>query len=525
MLARPDYNLFLHDSTPWLVCSEDDNALPVVTALAETMRLQPGSIGRRLLVRADRDQKPLARSSKGDPVICTVFPPVNSEMLTIAVNRVAMAIVREHQSRGGVLLHGALAARPLFLSENDSGEKAVKAVLLVGPGNAGKTTASNRLPLPWRALSDDAALVLRDRHGQYWAHPWPTWSRFYSSNGNPGPGGSWNVQQAVPLSAVFFLSQSSRDRVEPFQPTDTMALLMDAAQQVGKSMIFYMQDDEIRAIYQEQLNAVEMLARTVPAFTLHISLTGRFWKEIESVLLNRKTKQKQFNSRFDKRLSIPGEKQIFKRSDNDVSYMVYTGPSMNPILREPDLLKLQPYKDRFVKCGDVICFKAPENGRLIVHRVIRVDSKGIRTRGDNNTRTDPYLLQPGDIIGQVVWAQKDSRHRRIYGSTTGVLTGYYCQSRRLISRPILRSLHGLYRAMANTGLFRLLLPSRLFPRVYVFRSGQLCIVKCLLGRRVIGKYDNRKGIWQIDRPYRLFLREAALPQPGLEFSQELRPKA
>ncbi len=512
MLARQDYNFFLHDSTPWLVCAEDDNALPVVAALAETMQLQPGSSGRRLLVRADRRQKSTARSSVHDPVICTVFPPVNREMLTIAMSRVAMAIAREQQTRGGVLLHGALAARPLFLSENDSKEKAVRAVLLVGPGNAGKTTASNRLPPPWRALSDDAALVLRDRNGQYWAHPWPTWSRFCSFNGNPGPGGSWNVQQAVPLSALFFLSQSSRDRVEPFQPTGTMALLMDAAQQVGKSMIFYLQDDEIRANYQEQLKAVEMLARTIPAFTLHISLTGRFWKEIESVLLNRKTNQKQVNPRFDKRLSIPSNKQIVKRSDNDLNYMVYTGPSMNPILREPDLLELQPYKDRPVKCGDVICFRAPENGRPIVHRVIRVDSKSIRTRGDNNTRSDPYHLQPGDIIGQVVWAQKDSRRRRIYGSTTGVLIGYYCQSRRLISRPLFRLLNGLYRAMANSGLFRFLLPSHLNPRVYVFRSGQHCIMKCLMGRRVIGKYNSRDDIWDIKRPYRLFLRESSLPR-------------
>ena len=524
MFTRQGYNLCLNDSIPWLVCAEDDNAALVVARLAEVMQLQPGTNGRRLLVRADRHQKPMTKSSHHDPVICTIFPPVNSEMLAIAMTRVAMAIAREQQVHGGVLLHAALAVRPFFRFENECGEKAVKGVLLVGPGNVGKTTASNRLPPPWRALSDDAALVRRDRFGQYWAHPWPTWSRFYSFDGNPGPGGSWNVQQAVPLNALFFLSQCSRDRVEPFQPAGTVALLMDAVQQVGKSMIFHLWADEIHANYQEQLKAAETIALTIPVFRLDITLSGAFWKEIEYVLCNSKMSQKRFKPSFDNRLSVGGDNQIQKGSDSNMYHVVYTGPSMNPILREPDLLELQPYKTRPVKCGDVICFKAMENGRPIVHRVIRVDDQGIRTRGDNNTRTDPYLLQPTDILGQVVWAQKDLRRRRIYGSTAGVLIGYYCRIRRSISRPLIRLLHRLYRAMANTGLFQLVLPSHLYPRVFVFKSGQHCVMKCLMGRRVIGRYDNRKGIWRIDRPYRLFLHEAALPQPRAQLREKFWPK-
>ena len=36
---------------------------------------------------------------------------------------------------------------------------------------------------PWRSLCDDATLVVRDASGRYWAHPWPTWSRFYTLDG------------------------------------------------------------------------------------------------------------------------------------------------------------------------------------------------------------------------------------------------------------------------------------------------------------------------------------------------------
>ncbi len=134
-------------------------------------------------------------------------------------------------------------------------------ILLAGPGTVGKTTASNRLPPPWRSLGDDAALVVRDADGCYWAHPWPTWSRFYSADGSPGPGGSWDVQRAVPLRAIFFLSQSPNDRAEPLNSTQAAALLMEVVQHVSRSMTQHLPDDETHALYQEQLAAVEALAR------------------------------------------------------------------------------------------------------------------------------------------------------------------------------------------------------------------------------------------------------------------------
>jgi len=55
-------------------------------------------------------------------------------------------------------MHGALV--------DYSGSGFVRA----GPGTVGKSTASRRLPLPWRSLCDDKTLVVRDRKGRFWAH-------------------------------------------------------------------------------------------------------------------------------------------------------------------------------------------------------------------------------------------------------------------------------------------------------------------------------------------------------------------
>ncbi|MBU0493861.1 MAG: S26 family signal peptidase, partial [Chloroflexi bacterium] len=194
-----------------------------------------------------------------------------------------------------------------------------------------------------------------------------------------------------------------------------------------------------------------------------------------------------------------------------VLHVVYTGPSMNPTLAEPDLLEVVAYGERPVQPGDVVYFQPPEGGREVVHRVARVTPSGVYTRGDNNPQEDPYLLQPADIIGQVVAAQRGVTRRRIAGGRRGVLRGVACRPRRMVNRGVSRLLHSAYRALADIGLFRRLLPTGLRPRVFAFQARNQTFLKLLMGRRVVGQYDTRENEWRIRRPFRLLVDEASLP--------------
>ena len=165
-------------------------------------------------------------------------------------------------------MHGALAERDGI------------GVILAAPGGAGKTTASNRLPAPWRSLCDDTTLVVRDPQGNYWAHPWPTWSRFMDG----GPGSTWDVQSAVPVKGIFFLAQAGEDRVERVGPGHAVSLLVECVRQASTFMAPGLCKEELRALHLEQFNNLCALARVVPAHVLHISLTGTFWQEIEQAL-------------------------------------------------------------------------------------------------------------------------------------------------------------------------------------------------------------------------------------------------
>jgi SynChlorMet cassette protein ScmC len=511
-LNQTGFTLSLADGTSWCIIAGDEEAARVVAALSAAMNLQRGATGRKLLVTTGRDRIPAISLNGAVSVVCSIFPPISNELLVMDMVWIALFVVREIQSRGGVLVHGALAEYPFASLGREKDCGLGEGILLAGSFSVGKTTASYRLTAPWRSLCDDATLVVRDRSGRYWAHPWPTWSRFYGSKDGPGPGGNWDVQRPVPLRAIFFLSKSPDDDVEPLPAASAMAMLMEAVQHVSNTMTFYRPEEEIQAIYRDQLAAVEALAHSIPAYTLKISLNGEFWKKIERVLQADERNLSQPITRFTNP-SLPIAVHNTTESDlNDgTPYIVYSGLSMYPTLREPDLLEVEPYNGRSIRCGDVIYFHPPENKRRVVHRVIRVSPLGIRTRGDNNRQEDLDLLQPGDIFGKVLSAQKGPRRRRIAGGRIGVMVGYWCWLRFFINKYVSRLTHGAYSGLAKIDLFRYLLPNGLRYRVFIFRSHKRYFIRLILGKRVIGTFNTKELRWRIRRPFRLFVNEDALP--------------
>ena len=100
-------------------------------------------------------------------------------------------------------------------------------------------------------------------------------------------------------------------------------------------------------------------------------------------------------------------------------FAAYVGPSMNPTLREPEIMEIMPYDSRPLRVGDVAFFLPPEADQPVVHRIVRVTPAGISTLGDNNTQEDAFLLQPKSIKGQVVAAWRGQKAAEDRGRVTG----------------------------------------------------------------------------------------------------------
>jgi signal peptidase I len=191
--------------------------------------------------------------------------------------------------------------------------------------------------------------------------------------------------------------------------------------------------------------------------------------------------------------------------------MFYAGPSMNPTLRASDILHVVPCAGKEIRIGDVIVFTPPEGGRPVVHRVVSKDAKGVRTRGDTNACVDPHVLEPHHILGQVAYAQRGVKLRRVHGGVAGRVIGNLMNLRSNIDR----KLSGVPAvAPGQPNLLRAVgawFFSRMHPRIVRFSARGGSELQMLVGRHLIARRPAGEECWVIKRRYRLFIDEATLP--------------
>jgi SynChlorMet cassette protein ScmC len=175
----------------------------------------------------------------------------------------------------GLASVGAFPAHAALLELHGRG------VLLVAAGGVGKSTCCRRAPEPWRWLCDDEALVVPGPDGRFHVHPLPTWSDLVRGVELK----SRRVEQGVPLSAIFLLSQAAEDKATPLGQGSA------AARMLGEALRYFTRprwkcshpDDEV-ALRARVFDSVCTAASQVPSFELSVARDGRFWKAIERVL-------------------------------------------------------------------------------------------------------------------------------------------------------------------------------------------------------------------------------------------------
>jgi len=91
----------------------------------------------------------------------------------------------------------------------------------------------------------------------------------------------------------------------------------------------------------------------------------------------------------------------------DVTYVIATGSSMEPLIHHGDLLVLK--RASSYQVGDIVGYKpflpagvsSDYRLPLIVHRIVDVDKRGwFVTKGDNFDRKDPYAVKEDLIVGK-----------------------------------------------------------------------------------------------------------------------------
>ncbi|MCX5903369.1 MAG: SynChlorMet cassette protein ScmC, partial [Proteobacteria bacterium] len=171
------------------------------------------------------------------------------------------------QKNGGIPFHAALI------------ENSGKGIVLCARGDTGKSTCCKRIPLPWRPLCDDETLVVRVGPQQYAAHPFPTWSEYLLGNN----AATWNVKQSVPLVAIAFLDQSSEDKLIPLKQAQAAVFINVFVSLFNFEIMAQLDREDKRVLRTQIFDNISNLARSVPSYILKVSLTGRFWEELEKI--------------------------------------------------------------------------------------------------------------------------------------------------------------------------------------------------------------------------------------------------
>jgi SynChlorMet cassette protein ScmC len=497
----PFISIRLANGQQWSFRPTDTESDTVIRRLAAIMNLSPSPSGREIFVSTCKgNPEGHVRVPNQHPLICIIPSGTDDTVQVDQYRDLARVIALETLPAGGLLIHGALA------EYNGYG------VILAGISGIGKTTASYMLKQPWHSLSDDETLVVRDETGVYHAHPWPTWSRFYDR----GPGSSWEVERAVPLIAIFFLSQSTGDYADPMLTEDAIEYLMASIRHPGiPSEEGICSGKESESLYTLELAAVIDLTRAIPAYHLRFSLTGCFWEVIAPLI-----RERTLDIPADKVGMPSGTKKGLLTGEISPSGtdmfgaghipIVYHGPSMNPTLKAPDLLDVVPYGKVRPAIGDIICFYPPGDDMVVVHRIIRISRSGIQTQGDNNQSADSALLQEGQIIGRVIGATRGSHRRTVASGTLGRFTYLGMQVRRLAASTVYNGCR-LLRPTRFIALVSVhLVPRRWKPRVVLFPSRKNMVLRLYFGSKVIGEYNVRRGSWNIRFPFQLFIDERIL---------------
>lgn len=184
-----------------------------------------------------------------------------------------------HAMYRGLCLHGGLPLHCALIERNGKG------VALIAGEGTGKSTCCRRLQPPWKALSDDLALVVPAGEGRYTAHPLPTWSDHIIGNRSH----TWSVEQGIPVAGIFFLEQADRDEALAIGQGRAAVAVTKSASYVCTRDSGQKYAEQTRNVRTTLFRNATELARNVPAFLLRISLDGPFWLEIENALSSRGT--------------------------------------------------------------------------------------------------------------------------------------------------------------------------------------------------------------------------------------------
>jgi signal peptidase I len=184
--------------------------------------------------------------------------------------------------------------------------------------------------------------------------------------------------------------------------------------------------------------------------------------------------------------------------------IICNGPSMKPTLLPGDKIEVEEVAFKELERGDIIVYDNPENIRTnVIHRIIGSDYEGLITRGDNNSKIDPYRVRPEHRPLKVISFERGSLKFSV--SNHGMLEHRLRLMQKEIRNFKNKYLHPIYAKIADSKILHPV--GKLFnTEVREFKRPKGIELQLFLGKRRIGIFDSEAEKWRISFPWRLFIK-------------------
>jgi len=178
---------------------------------------------------------------------------------------------------------------------------------------------------------------------------------------------------------------------------------------------------------------------------------------------------------------------------------------MKGTFKPGDRLSIEKIPFGQIRKGDLIIFRKTLNDQaeFVVHRVKRITSKGLVTRGDNCHFNDKTKVTEHGIVGRVTGydrnAKKFSAGNGLRGRLRAIRLHFQLHLRRL-ARLMLRK---PYRALKRSGIVSRIWEPAISGILFQTPNGPL--IKYINRDRVVANHWIEQNTWQCRRPYDLIV--------------------
>ena len=110
---------------------------------------------------------------------------------------------------------------------------------------------------------------------------------------------------------------------------------------------------------------------------------------------------------------------------------------MAPFIRDGDAVTVAPRSGRRTRRGDVVALVVPDDGRLLVHRVVGRRGAAVLIKGDSVSRSDGWFGE-AEVVGVVVRVDRGNKRRWLGLGPERALVGVLSRTRLPVWRLLAR---------------------------------------------------------------------------------------